>query len=198
MIAIQDIKEKKEYSKKRLIERGGEENWMKGKYVFPISGIIAFLHDIDGFMQGFGKLRETICQYIQGSKYEYVSGNKLNIDQSENYQDIAEDMSSSSETRLVRQRTDEWRAIRKKAKITGSTFFKANGLDSLQKEKEHFEEVICHVPPKPFSEIVQEMLDYGTKNEQNAVATLVGKVLPVIEPKTSQVCKLLMGTLCQL
>ena len=53
-------------------------------------------------MQGFGKLRETICQYlayIQGSKYEYVSGNKLNIYQCENYQDIAEDMSSSSETR---------------------------------------------------------------------------------------------------
>ena len=134
-------------------------------------------------MQSFGKLRETICQYlayIQGSKY--ISGNKLNIDQCENYQNIAEDISSSSETRLVRQRTDEWRAIREKAKITGSTFFKAIGLDSLQKEKEHFEEVICHVPPKPFSEAVQEMLDYGTNNEQNAVATLVGKVLPVIEP----------------
>ena len=126
-------------------------------------------------MQGFGKLRETICQYlayIQGSKYEYVSSNKLNIYQCENYQDIAEDMSSSSETRLVRQRTDEWRAIRKKAKITGSTFFKANGLESLQKENEHFEEVICHMPPKPFSEVVQEMLDYGTKNKQIAVEIL--------------------------
>ena len=33
VIAIQDLKEKKEYSKKKLIERGGEENWRKGKYV---------------------------------------------------------------------------------------------------------------------------------------------------------------------
>ena len=51
VIAIQDIKEKKEYSKKKLIERGGEENWRKGKYVFAISGIIAFLYDIDDFMK---------------------------------------------------------------------------------------------------------------------------------------------------
>lgn len=183
VIDILDIKEKKEYSKKKLIERGGEENWRKGKYVFAISGIIAFIHDIDDFLQGFEKLRETICQYlayIQGSKY--ITGNKVNINQCDNYQELGDSAPSTSDTRLVRQRTDEWKTIREKAKITGSTFFKAIGLDGLQKEKEHFEEVICHVPPKPFSEAVQEMLDYGTNNEQNAAATLVGKVLPVIEP----------------
>ena len=183
VIAILDIKEKKEYSKKKLIEHGGEENWRKGKYVFAISGIIAFIHDIDDFLQAFEKLRETICQYlayIQGSKY--ITGNKVNIDQCANYQELAESAPSNPDTRLVRQRTDEWRTIREKAKITGSTFFKTIGLDGLQKEKEHFEEVICHVSSKPFSEAVQEMLDYGTKNEQNAAATLVGKVLPVIDP----------------
>ena len=183
VIAIQDIKEKKEYSKKKLIERGGEENWRKSKYVFAISGIIAFIHDIDDFLQAFEKLRETICLYLaymQDSKY--TLGDKVNIDQCANFQELAEGVSSSSDTRMVKQRTDEWKAIREKAKITGSTFFKAIGLDGLQKEKEHFEEVICHVPPKPFSAAVQEMLDYGTINEQNAVATMVGKVLPVIEP----------------
>ena len=72
-----------------MIERGGEENWRKGKYVFAISGIIAFIHDIDDFLQGFEKLRETICQYlayIQGSKY--ITGNKVNINQCDNYQEL--------------------------------------------------------------------------------------------------------------
>lgn len=47
---IKEIKQKKEYAKAKLIERGGESDWRKGKYVYAISAIIAFIHDIDNYL----------------------------------------------------------------------------------------------------------------------------------------------------
>ena len=49
--------------------------------------------------------------------------------------------SSNSDTRLMRPRTDEWRAFREKANLTGGTFLKAIGLDGLRIQAES----LCYV-----------------------------------------------------
>ena len=65
----------------------------------------------------------------------------------------------------MKQRSHLWYKLCREAKVTGSPLYKGLGLDTLKLKKEHFEEFILKENPKPFSEEVQKMIDYGTKNE---------------------------------
>ena len=84
-------------------------------------------------------------------------------------------------TRKVKQRSPFWFERRKDMKVTGSTMFQAIGLDGLKRQKEHFDSVVCGVQ-NPRSESVENALEYGKKNEINASATFVGKVMPLLFP----------------
>ena len=55
-----------------------------------------------------------------------IRSRKINIQQCDNYHELLDNQSVVTESRMVKQRTQLWQDIRKKAKITGSTFFKAN------------------------------------------------------------------------
>ncbi|KAJ8309057.1 hypothetical protein KUTeg_013931 [Tegillarca granosa] len=66
--------------------------------------------------------------------------------------------------------------------VTGSTIYQALGLDGLKKQKAHFDKVVCGIAEPEKSPEIQNRLDYGTKNEINAITTLVSKVLPVLYP----------------
>ena len=69
----------------------------------------------------------------------------------------------------------------------GSTIYKAVGCDGLGKQKYHFEKVICGILDKEPSLFIKEDMEHGVNNEINAVATVVGKIVPVIEPFISQI-----------
>lgn len=69
----------------------------------------------------------------------------------------------------------------RKAVVTGSTFYSALGLSTLKDQKEHFEKVYENIRKSP-SDMVKMFMEHGTKNEINALATLVGKILPVFYP----------------
>jgi hypothetical protein len=86
----------------------------------------------------------------------------------------------------VKQRTDRWFELRKSAKVTGSTIHSAIGLRGLKQQKIHFQEFICG-EKQMISESIQEKMNYGTENEQHALATLVGTILPIYFPKASYV-----------
>ena len=93
----------------------------------------------------------------------------LNLEHPENYM-------------YIKQGSDIWHKIHSKAKITGSTFGKAIGLDGLKKQKEHHYEYILGKHPCPPSEHVQAFLDHGRLFEKYALATLVGAILPALMP----------------
>ena len=80
------------------------------------------------------------------------------------------------------KRSDDWFSLRQRAKVTGSTLYKAIGLETLQKMKEHFDTVICGVPEQKPSPEAENAMKHGTMNEPNALGTVVGKVIPVIYP----------------
>ena len=66
-----------------------------------------------------------------------------------------------------------WHKLWKKAMLTGSSMYKALGLDTLKAEKLH---VNVHVKGRPQPDVsaeVQKYLDFSNKNEINAMATLV-------------------------
>ena len=81
----------------------------------------------------------------------------------------------------TKQITPVWHEIRDGSSVSGSTLFKACGLGLLREQQEHFDKVFKGYQPtvKP---ALQKLFDRGAKEEPNALATLVGKILPVYFP----------------
>ena len=177
---------KKEYAKDKFIERGGKE-WRQGHFAFVVSAIKAFLYDISCYLKCYKETLESICchlAYINNAETYFVQGRNVNLDQQKNYKQLIADtdIAESNDTRRVKQRSEEWFKLRKSAVVTGSTIFQALGLESLKQQCEYFDVTICGKEKTKVTEEVQGYMDYGTKNEINATATLVGKVLPVLSP----------------
>ena len=83
---------------------------------------------------------------------------------------------------LIKQRSPQWHALCQKAKVTGSTMYKALGLESLVALKQHHYEFVKKRKPPDFSPEIKLRLQYGQENEKHAVATLLGGFLPAFRP----------------
>ena len=68
-------------------------------------------------------------------------------------------------THVVKQRSDKWFKLHKEARVTGSTMYISIGLDTLKKQKEHYDEFVSKKDPIPVPEDVQVKLDHGKNNE---------------------------------
>ena len=90
-------------------------------------------------------------------------------------------------SQYIKQRSEKWFEIREKSKISGSTINNAIGLGTLKQQQEHFDKVEFKKATKEPSEETKCRLEYGTKNEIHAIATLVGKILPVYGAKLSYI-----------
>ena len=73
------------------------------------------------------------------------------------------DLTNENNIQYIKQRTEEWFALRKQARVTGSTLNNALGLDTLQKQKQHHYIHIRGREPAPVPEDLQKKFDYGTK-----------------------------------
>ena len=92
------------------------------------------------------------------------------------------DIDKEENIQYVKQHSDERFKIRKLARITGSTLHSGLGLETLTKQKEHhYIHVRGRIPP-PIPENIQKLLDHSTKNEVNAIATLISTVVPAYLP----------------
>ncbi|KAH3738355.1 hypothetical protein DPMN_044989 [Dreissena polymorpha] len=107
-----------------------------------------------------------------------VKGSKANVYSCSNFCELK---TNGDNTRHIRQRTDEWHERRRKAKVTGSTYFEAIGLDGAKKQQTFFDKLFCGLESMPSAK-VSEFMEHGTKNEPNAMVTLTGKVLPTMFP----------------
>lgn len=75
-----------------------------------------------------------------------------------------------------------WHLLRKKARVTGSSLHSAIGLRGLKDQKRHYE-VFVNKNEQLFPQSVQDRLKHGTECEMYAVATLVGRFLPIYFPE---------------
>ena len=92
------------------------------------------------------------------------------------------DLSEEDCVQYIKQGSNLWHQQRKKARITGSTLYRALGLESLSSQKEHHAEFILGRKPLPFSPEVQQRLEHGLKHEKNVIATLVAYIMPSFLP----------------
>lgn len=182
VLDVVELRKKKSYAKEKLIEKS-EGDWKNSKYVYGISAMIACIHEIDEFLRtGNELLDEIITLLCYLNEERNIIGTKINLRESNMYHEIVENIDSQEiTTRKVKQKSDFWFERRKEAKVTGSTIFQAIGLDGLQKQKEHFDAVVCGVE-KSRTKNVENALQYGTDNEPNVAATFVGKVMPLLFP----------------
>ena len=182
ILNAREFRKKKEYAKEKLIERSGGSDWKNGKYVLAISSMIAYIHDIDEFLKEslmiVDELNKCVCCLKQSSKV--ISQDEMNLVKSDDYREI--ELSENPGTRNIKQRSSEWFNLRSKAQITGSTVYAALGLDGLAKQKEHFDVKIGGLHEKAKPENVKSAMAYGTENEINAAATVLGKVIPMLCP----------------
>ena len=75
-----------------------------------------------------------------------------------------------------------WYDMWKKAKVTGSTCFKAIGLGLLWESQEHYDEYILHKPKKEPSLQLQQMFDHGIANEIHGISTVTNILIPSLLP----------------
>ena len=82
----------------------------------------------------------------------------------------------------VKQGSNKWHSIWKSVRVTGSTFLAALGLDTLSKQKQHYNSFVNNKEPPPFAVDVEEMLDHRKEFEKHGIATLVGAIMPALLP----------------
>ncbi len=176
-------------------KRSVGEKWRESKLAYAISSIKTNLHSIGECMS---ELIFTIdqlgqaCAFLNGCGDLYCTDSVLELTHQRNYMCLLDSGNAATSaqglpihSRYVKQRSDTWFNLRQRAKVTGSSLYKALGLDTLKQQRKHFERVINKSEPKPADPKLQHILQYGTDNEINAVATLVGKVLPSMYPDVS-------------
>ena len=81
----------------------------------------------------------------------------------------------------IQQGSDLWFQNRNLALVTGSLCFDALGLNTLAAQKNHYDHYVLK-KPKEITPETQANFDHGNKNEINAVASIVGVIMPAIFP----------------
>ena len=91
------------------------------------------------------------------------------------------DLNLPENTDLIKQRSDLWFHVRKKAKVTGSTLFNALGLGTLANLKSHHYQFVKKRSPPEFPDDVKARLQYGQDNEKHGIANITGAFLPAFK-----------------
>ena len=92
------------------------------------------------------------------------------------------DLDRDENSQFVKQRSNKWFALRKQARVTGSTLNSVLCLDMLAKQKDHHYVYVHRRKPPPVSAALQKKFDYGTKNKINTTSTLISTIVPVYLP----------------
>ena len=163
--------------------------WIKS----PLAPAISFLQTkvlrIGACIQTLLSLIDTICfsiAAINGTASQYALGCNATVylDRQANYTCLRRfegDDTASLHSNEIKQRTDAWISLRNNAHVTGSTLNDATGLGTLRAQQAHHDKVFKGIV-KPVTPELQGYFDHGVENEIHALATLVGKVIPVFYP----------------
>ncbi|VDI02623.1 Hypothetical predicted protein [Mytilus galloprovincialis] len=164
-------------------------DWRKGCFAMIISSSRTSIYQIEQCISELLNVNDQLIDAAANtnkvSHLMKTGSTETNLSTQENYLCL-NDGGDIDNPFLVKQRSDVWFEIRNKSKVTGSCIGKAIGLEGLKKQKEFL--TSKSMPSQNSQEPnvdpqLQEMFDYGTKNEINAVATVVSGFLPAFHPQ---------------
>ena len=180
-----------------FLKRSAGPKWKDTTFVYAISRLETIKHRTQNCCKQLITLLDQMCKIISAirqSYHNYSQDTVVVLQNQSNYVCLLglenEPVVQLDKTRevammyshFVKQRSQEWFEIRKLAKVTGSTLNSALCLSTVKKQAEHYDNVMNGKAPSEFLKHVRSAMEYGTANEQNTVATIVGKILPVIHP----------------
>ena len=193
-IHMRDLRLRKGKGMEVLHKKAGED-WQKSKYKLAIMSIQGTIIQINDLLCKGSDLCNSLCKaicFIQGSSSLWSDCGRVNITKLDNFRSLPT-MSNADVAAMdvneiplyLRQRSEDWFLLRKQFAITGSTLFDIAGFDMLKLKKQHYDPYHRGISLPTPSEEVQKAMDHGTAFEDNAVATLCTKILPVYFPSTS-------------
>ncbi|CAG0898747.1 unnamed protein product [Cyprideis torosa] len=188
---IREAKTKCERQLSTRIKSAGP-NWKQHRLAKSIMNLKLKLQDLNADIQKGITVSDRVMAaiaYVNKSRFPYyVSGGMICVESLDNFRNLekakSQDPENQNSTRYVQQRTPPWHQARKSSKVTGSSLYAALGLEKLKKMQQHFNVHVLGSSPQPFPAGVQQRLDYGVSHEMDAVATLVGKILPALYPNS--------------
>lgn len=177
------------------VKQEGNNPDNKDKYQYAISQANTALYQLKSLIKDILDVNDDFCfclaEYNSLLDSFTLSGD---VDLAENPncrfllppEQLSDHHDLQEDTHLVKQGTDLWKKLRKESFVTGSTMQKALMLGAAKGAKRdynrHFREFVTKEEPPPFPPGVQVRLDHGLSHEKDALATLVGKVMPAFFP----------------
>lgn len=189
-------KVKKEQALNKFKKLASETTSGKAKFTYVLSSLKTALYRIGQCIQdtlhvidAFGNASAQCT-----GNTSYSQGNYINLNEQTNYVCLRHLDSKTGnmpkgevKPRQIKQRSDEWFLLRKKAKLTGSTMYKALGFQTLKAQQAHYDTFLMGKSPPQIPLTLLDAMKHGSENEINAVATLVSKILPSLYPEETYV-----------
>lgn len=185
LMDLRKLQIKKEMFLKTVNEKCGAD-WRKSNYAMVISSIRTSIFTIQNTVASLLLCNDSLCSMaaaLGGVSHLTKTDDRIILEEQGNIVCLAAGGSSENPP-LIKQRTEIWHALRKQSKITGSTINTALGLDGLKKQKSFWEERDGKKEAEQIPDFLKERFEYGTRNELNAVATLISRYLPAFHPTT--------------
>lgn len=126
-------------------------DWKQSKFAHAFSywqtKLVQSNNCILDLLEGIDKLGYAVS-CLNGTSKHYISGNKLTIflNKQENYKCLKDEINLNpllyqQDSDMIKQRSETWHQLRNESRITGSTFFRALGLDILKEQQLHYDKV---------------------------------------------------------
>jgi hypothetical protein len=156
-------------------------SYLKLKKTLHQESINALLKDSDLFLSTSAR--------IHRKQHLFANDVQLDKGKQENYVCLRDgpaqllDLEKNPENfSLLKQRTEEWSKWRQESHVTGSTMFNAVGLGTVKDQRTHFDVYINKKKAPEIPENIKQYMEHGTMHEKDALATVLGKVMPGLFP----------------
>ena len=176
---VRKIKVKQEKRLRFFMDEAGP-NWRESRFVFAISALQTAVYQEDAYLKrALDNIHcmVLITQQKQSEKGQLWWALKPEEAMPDEY---------ASQLEYTHQRTDKWFEARKSRPLTGSTLYAGCGMGKFKDLVRHYDTKILDVADmEEVSEDTAKFMRHGTINEENAIATLVGIVMPLYYPDYS-------------
>ena len=191
---LHELERKREYAFQKLKEESGPK-WKESKLAYVLSSIQTSLFEIKSTVEELKKSIRCLLRYgTVWADLLFPENRQVDLKYQSNYLCLAyldEEVVNESKlpksvySQFIKQRSPIWANIRSEACVTGSTVYRAIGLESLRAEQGHFDEVFRAKPPMEPTNETKANMRHGIENEINGIATLVSVVMPSFFHKCS-------------
>jgi hypothetical protein len=191
-LLLRELRENRLDKTKRLsnLQTKAENNKDKN-YQLAISSVRSHLLRSANVVRRCLASNKSICSIlanVQLTPYLFAIGdnvqlsNQVNMKMLHDIDTVSQMFDITTNTHIVKQYTEQWRELRKQARVTGSSAHNAIGLRGKKEMDQHYNHYVNKVPMAQNPPEVQKRMDHGTQNEIHGIATLASVVMPALFP----------------